>query len=61
MTKVQLLVMLILHNVRMIPSKVKKKWGTIECDKSTVTCDVSTAQCEDDTIKCEEKKRNYRM
>ena len=50
-TKVQLHVMLILHNVRMIPSKVKKKGEPLN-----VTKDVSTAQCEDDTIKCEKKK-----
>ena len=34
---------------------MRKKKGTIECDKSTITCDVNTAQCEDSTIKCEKK------
>ena len=52
MIKVQLYVMLVLHNVRMIPSNMKKKKGTTKCDKSTVTCDIGTAQCEDCTIKC---------
>ena len=46
--------MLVLHNVRMIPSNVRKN-KEIECNKSTVTCDVSTAQYEDGTIKCEKK------
>ena len=45
--------MLILHNVRMVPSNVRKNKGTTECDKSTVTCDFSTTQCEDGTIKCD--------
>ena len=52
--------MLVLHNIKMVPSNVrkkKKKKGTIECDKSIVTCDVGTVQCENGTIKCEKKKR----
>ena len=52
-TKVQSYVMLVLHNMRMIQSNVRKNKGTTICDKSTVTCDVSTTQCEDDTIKCD--------
>ena len=48
--------MLLLRNVRMVPSNVKKK-GTTECNKSTITCDIGIAQCEDDTIKCEKKIR----
>ena len=58
-TKVQLHGMLVLRNVRMVPSNVrkKKKRGTIECDKSIVTCDVGTAQCEDGIIKCEKKNK----
>ena len=48
--------MLILHNVKMVPSNVRKKnKGTTECDKSTVTYDVSIIQCEDGTIKCDKK------
>ena len=49
--------MLVLHNVRMVPSNVRKNKGTIECDKSTVISDVRTAQYEDGIIKCEEKKK----
>ena len=53
--------MLVLHNIKMVPSNVrkkkKKKKGTIECDKSIVTCDVGTVQCENGTIKCERKKK----
>ena len=51
--------MLVLHNVRMVPSNMrkKKKKRIIECEKSIVTCDVDTAQYENDTIKCEEKKK----
>ena len=56
MTKVQSHVMLVLQNVRMIPSKCEKKnKGTIECNKSTVICDVGIAQCDNGIVKCEEK------
>ena len=48
--------MLALHNMRMVPSNVRKNKGTTECDKSTAACDVGTAQYEDDIIKCEKKK-----
>ena len=49
--KIQSHVMLVLHNVRMVPSNVRKKnKGTTECDKSTVTYNVGT-------IKCEKKKK----
>ena len=48
--------MLVLYNVKMVPSNVEKKnKGTIECDKSTVSCDVSTTQYDNGTVKCEEK------
>ena len=57
MTKVQLHVMLVLHNMRMIPLNVRKNKRTIECDKSIVTCDISIAQCEEGTIKCEKRIR----
>ena len=54
MTKVQSHVILVLHNIMMVPSNMRKKnKGTTEGDKSTVTYDVGTAQCEDDTIKCD--------
>ena len=52
-TKVQSHVMLVLHNVRMVPLNVRKNKRIIECDKSTITYDVSTTQCEDGTIKCD--------
>ena len=53
-TKVQSHVMLVLHNVRTVPSNMRKKnKETIKCDKSTMTCDVSTTQCDDGTIKCD--------
>ena len=56
MTKVQLHVMLVLHNVRMVPLNVRKKnKRTTECDKSSVTYDIGTAQCEDEIIKYEKK------
>ena len=45
---------LVLHNVRIVPSNVRKK-KTTECDKSTITCNVSAAQYKDGTIKCEKK------
>ena len=57
-TKVQLYVMLILPNMIMKSSNIRKKnKGTIECDKSIVTCNVDIAQYENDTIKCVKKKR----
>ena len=55
-TKVQSHVMLVLHNMRMVPLNVRKKNnGTTECDKSTITYDISSTQSEDGTIKCEKK------
>ena len=44
--------MLVLLNVTMEPSNLRKKKnkGTIICDKRTVTCGVGTGQCEDETI-----------
>ena len=56
MTKVQSYMMLVLHNVKIVLSYMRKNKGTTECDKSAITCDVSTTQCVDSTIKCEEKK-----
>ena len=47
--------MLVLYNVKMVSSNVRKKKGTTECDKSIVTCDIGTTQYEDGTIKCEKK------
>ena len=55
--KVHSHVMLVLYNVRMVPSNMGKNKGIAKYDKSTVTCDVGTTQCEDDTIKYEKKKR----
>ena len=46
---------LVLHNVRMVPSNVRKNKGTSECDKSVVTYDIDTTQCENDIIKREKK------
>ena len=58
MTEIQSHVILVLHNVRMIPLNVRKKSkGITEYDKSPVICDVSTTQCEDGTIKYEKKIR----
>ena len=56
MTKVQSHMMLVLHNVIMVPLNMGKNKGTTEYDKSTITCDVSTTQCENGIIKCEKKK-----
>ena len=56
MTKVQSHVMLVLHNMRTIPSNVRKIKGITECDKSTVTCDFGTTQYENGAVKCEKKK-----
>ena len=42
MTNIQPHVMLMLHNVRMLPSNVRKNKGTTGCNKSTGTYDVDT-------------------
>ena len=44
MTKVQSHEMLVLHNIRMEWSKVRKK--TTKCDKRIFKYDVETTQCE---------------
>ena len=49
--------MLVLLNVTMEPSNVKKSKGTTKCEKRIVTCDIGTTQCEDETVKCEKKVR----
>ena len=54
-TKIQSYVTLVLHNVRTVPSNVRKNKRTTECNKSTVTYDVEPSQYEDGTIKCEKK------
>ena len=41
--------MLVLLNVTMEPSNVRKHKGTTLCDKSTITCNVETAKCKDET------------
>ena len=56
MTKIQSHVILVLRNVRIIPSNLRKNKGIAECDKSIVTCDVSIAQCEDVTSNVRTKK-----
>ena len=52
-TKVQLHVIFVLHNVRMIPSngRKKKKKRTTKYDKSIVICDVGTIKCKKKKIK----------
>ena len=47
--------MLLLHNVRIVPSNMRKNKGITKYDKSTITCNVGTTQCEDGIIKCEKK------
>ena len=49
--------MLVLYNVMMIPSNVRKNKGSSKCDRSTATCDVGNAQYEDGIIKCEKKNK----
>ena len=49
--------MLVLPNLTMKPSNVRKNKGATTCDKRTVTYDVGIAQCEDETVKCEKKKK----
>ena len=49
--------MLVLFNVTMELSNMKKKLCTTECDKSIVRNDVGTDQCDNEIVKCEEKKK----
>ena len=44
--------MLVLPNMTMEASNVRKNKENTKCDKSTVTCDVSTAQYKNSTVKC---------
>ena len=57
MTKVLSNVMLVLPNVTIEPSNVRKKKGTTKFDKRIITYDVRTTQCEDGTVKYEKKVR----
>ena len=41
-TKIQSQVMLVLHNLRIVPLNVRKNKRTTECDKITVICEVGT-------------------
>ena len=41
--------MLVLPNVTMEPSNVRKHKRTTQCDKSTITCNVETAKYKDET------------
>ena len=51
-------VMLLLLNMTMEPSNLRKKnKGTTICDKRIVKCDIWITQCEDVTIKFEKKVR----
>ena len=52
--------MLVLPNVIIEPSNVRKKnKGTTECNKGTIKYDVDIAQCDNGIIKCEEKIGNH--
>ena len=58
MTKVLSNVMLVLPNVTMKPSNVRKKIRKpSNVTKKIVICDVGTVKCEDRTIKCEKKNK----
>ena len=56
MTKIESDAILVLLNVTMEPSNVKKKVREpLNVRKKTVTCDVGTTQYEDRIVKCEKK------
>ena len=57
MAKVWPNMMLVLPNVTMEPSNMRKKekMRITDCDKSTVACNVGNAQCDNKIVKCEEK------
>ena len=58
MTKIHSHMILVLYNVRTVPSNVRKISKPPNVTKNIVTCDVGTVQCEDGTIKCEKKIRD---
>ena len=62
MIKVHLDMLLVLLNVTIEPSNVRKKKikGTIKYDKSTVTCDIDITQCDNGAVKCEKKLSYHR-
>ena len=52
--------MLILLNITMEPSNLRKKKknkGTTICDKRTVKCYIGTTQCDNRTVECEKKNK----
>ena len=49
--------MLVLPNVTIELSNVRKNKCTTECNKSTIICDVGTTKFDNGTIKYEEKKK----
>ena len=53
--------MLVLHNIRMIPSNLRKNTGTTECYKSNIICYFGTPQCEVGTIEYGKKKRKKEL
>ena len=57
MAEVQSYMILVVHNVKMVPSNVRKNKRTSECVKSSITSDVSTTQCENGIIKYEKKNK----
>jgi len=50
-------VMLVLHNITIIPSNLKKNKGTTECYKSNIICYFGTPQYEVGTIEYEKRKK----
>ena len=46
---------LVLLNIIMEPSNLRKKKKNTICDKRTVKCDIGTTQCDNGTVKCEKK------
>ena len=61
MTKVQLLVMLILHNVRMIPSKVKKNGEPLNVTKVQSHVMLVLHNVRMVPLNVKKKKGNYQM
>ena len=57
MIKVRSHEMLVLPNVTIKLSNMKKNYGTTECDKSTVRCDVSLLKVIMEPLNVREKKK----
>ena len=58
-TKIKSDAILVLLNVTMEPSNLRKNKETNICDKRTIIFDIGTTQCDNETIKFEKQRNHY--